>query len=283
MTHRILHLSDTHIGADGRDEDGVEAAAALDGLLADVRHLDGVDLVLVTGDLADDGSVAGGRAVRERVDAFAAERGVPAIYTTGNHDRRPEFAEVFGCGHPAPTSTYAGPELAAASDVGGLRVVTLDTLVPGQVHGVVSAGQLAWLAEVLAEPAPDGTVIAFHHPPIHVAPSPTASYGLRNGDDLAAVVDGSDVRAILCGHYHHQLVGHLRGVPVSVTPGVVTRIDLTAPAALLRGVRGAGATVVDLGGPFSPAFHVLHARDPRAGEQVYLADVATGADATEPR
>lgn len=40
-------------------------------------------------------------------------------------------------------------------------------------------------------------------------------------------------------------------------------------------MRGAAATVVDLGGPHSPLFHVLHARDPHAGEQVYLADGTT--------
>lgn len=54
-------------------------------------------------------------------------------------------------------------------------------------------------------------------------------------------------------------------------PGVVTRVDLTAPPAVVRAVRGAAATVVHLGGPSSPLFHLLHARDPRTGEQVYLA------------
>lgn len=77
------------------------------------------------------------------------------------------------------------------------------------------------------------------------------------------MVVGSDVRAILCGHYHAQLAGQLRGIPVWVTPGVVTRIDLTAPPSLVRAVQGASATVVDLGGPFSPSFHVIHARDPK--------------------
>ncbi len=74
-----------------------------------------------------------------------------------------------------------------------------------------------------------------------------------------------------------QLTGHLCGVPVWVTPGVVTRIDLTAPRGLVRAVRGASATAVDLGGPFSPSFHVIHARDPEAGRQVYLVDGITWA------
>lgn len=62
---------------------------------------------------------------------------------------------------------------------------------------------------------------------------------------------------------------------VWATPGVVTRIDLTAPPRAVRAVSGASATVVDLSGPFSPSFHLLHARDPRAGEEAYVVDAIT--------
>jgi hypothetical protein len=116
-------------------------------------------------------------------------------------------------------------------------------------------------------------VLALHHPPLRLGPlALTATAGTRNAEELAEVIAGSDVQAILCGHFHAQVTGHLCGIPVWVTPGVVTRLDLTAPPHLVRGVRGASATVVELGGPFSPLFHVLHARDPQAGQQVYLVD-----------
>ena len=64
------------------------------------------------------------------------------------------------------------------------------------------------------------------------------------------------------------LFGMFAGVPVWVTPGVVDRVDLTAPPQAVRSVRGASASIVDLGGPASPMVHLLHARDPRAGETV---------------
>ncbi|MHA3701976.1 hypothetical protein ACXR2U_07305 [Jatrophihabitans sp. YIM 134969] len=101
---------------------------------------------------------------------------------------------------------------------------------------------------------------------------------LQNIDALADVLRGTDVRAVLTGHLHFQQAASLVGVPVWVTPGVVTRIDLTTSPDLVRGVLGAGATIVDLGGPFSPMFTVVHARDPRAGEPVYLIDIGSGAD-----
>jgi 3',5'-cyclic AMP phosphodiesterase CpdA len=240
--HRILHLSDTHLTATGFDEDGVDATASLKRILHDARHLTGLSLVVVSGDLSDDGSRAGYQAVRELVGGFAADRGIPHVYTTGNHDDRDAFTRELGTGHLDAAGTdigrgwEGGPERAAVSDAGGLRVITLDSLVPGSGHGLLSGPQLQWLAGVLAEPSPAGSVLVFHHPPVHVPSAQfMTAYGLRNTGELADVLAGS------------------------------------APSRLMRGVKGASGSVADLGGPFSPAFHVIHARDPRAGEQAYLA------------
>ena len=40
--------------------------------------------------------------------------------------------------------------------------------MPGYHHGELTDEQLAWLADVLATPAPHGTLLALHHPPIPV-------------------------------------------------------------------------------------------------------------------
>lgn len=284
MTHRVLHLSDPHLAAPGVDTYGVDAGASLDRILYDARFVPDIDLVVVSGDIADDGSVEGYAGVLDRAGRFAAERGIPHVYTTGNHDIRKSFASVLASGHLAPDGTDIGrlgnktsDVRAAVSEVSGLRVITLDSLVPGSVHGHVGEDQLEWLRTTLAEPAPAGTIVVLHHPPIAVHSSPfMASVGLRNAAELGEIVAGSDVHALLCGHFHLQLTGQLRGVPVWVTPGVVTRIDLTAPAGLDRAVKGAGATVVDLGGPAAPMFHTLQARDPEAGAQVYLVNSLSG-------
>ena len=277
---RILHLSDPHVSASGPDADGVDGVAALDRILLDARHVPGLDLVVVSGDIADDASAAGCRTVLERVGAFAAARGIPHVYSTGNHDARDAFREALGSGHLDADDNDRGEPLvpggdacAAVSHVGGLRIVTLDSLVDGEVHGLIGPDQLSRLRDVLATPAPDGTVLVFHHPPLPLASAPRiAKVVLQNIPELADAVRGTDVRAILTGHLHFQLSGFLAGIPVWVTPGIVTRIDMTAPPRLVRGVLGAGATVVDLGDPTAPTFHVLQARDPRAGEEVYVVD-----------
>ena len=290
-SHRILHLSDTHATATGVDcdEDGVDALASLEQILRDCRHLSRLDLVVVSGDIADDGSAQGCALVRERIAQFAAGRGIPHVYTTGNHDRRPGFTAALGTGHRDARDAETGvlldglaDERAAVSTVNGLRVITLDSLVPGSGHGVVSRAQLDALAAILHDPAPAGTILALHHPPVYTASSPwTIEAGLRNRDELAAAIAGSDVVAVLCGHFHLQLTGRLGAATVWATPGVVPRIALTAPPPVVRAVHGASATVVDLGGPFSPSFHLVLARDPRVGEQVYVVDPVTWQPAAE--
>ncbi|SDT02417.1 metallophosphoesterase [Actinoplanes derwentensis] len=280
MAHRLLHLSDTHLL-----HPAVDAAAALDRILFDVRHVPAIDAVVVSGDLADDGSAEGCGILLRKVGDFARERGIPHLYCTGNHDSRDAFRAVFGSGHRdfnGDDIGRTGPDCAAVSEVAGLRVITLDSLVPGEVHGRVSDDQLEWLRALLAEPAPAGSVVVLHHPPI--APQWSEwmqTINLRDADRLAEVIAGRDVQAVLCGHFHLQLSGVLRGVPVWAGPGVVSRLDLTAPPHLMRVVQGAGATIVDLGGPSSPMFHAVHARDPLAGTAIALVDGRTGIPATE--
>ncbi|MEU9977387.1 metallophosphoesterase [Streptomyces sp. NPDC051014] len=278
---RILHLSDTHLNRTGTpDRRGVDATASLRLMLDELSGLTGFDVVVVTGDLADDGAAEAYTTLRTLVGRYARDRDIPVLCTTGNHDERAAFAEVLGSGHLDADGTdraeqvFGAGERAAVSTVGGWRFVTLDSLVPGKVYGRLGASQLDWLREVLRTPAEHGTVLAFHHPPLALDLSVTQpAFGLRDPGYLAAAIRGGDVRMILNGHYHLQLFGLLESVPVWVTPGVVNRIDLTvAPGE--RAVRGASASLVELGGPAGPLCHTFHARDPRAHETVYEIDEA---------
>lgn len=279
---RILHLSDTHVErTDAPNRHGVEATASLRLMLHELRHQRGVDAVVVTGDIANDGAVEAYTTVRELLTEFAAPLEAPVFFTTGNHDERGAFGKVLGSGHLAADGAERAEtvlrsedgERAAVSTVDGWRFVTLDSLVPGKVHGWLGAEQLAWLRGVLAAPAAKGTVLALHHPPIALDVETQRVFGLRNPAALAEAIRGTDVRVVLTGHFHLQLHGLLETTPVWVTPGVVNRIDLTTRPGTERAVRGASASLVELGdGSAGPMFHTFHARDPRAHETVYEID-----------
>ncbi|MER6572322.1 metallophosphoesterase [Streptomyces sp. NPDC001093] len=272
---RILHLSDTHLDrSGGPDADGADGTAALRCLLAELDHLRDLDAVVVTGDVADDGSLEAYARAQGLLSRYAGQRGADVFYTTGNHDDRTAFADVLGSGHVQPEAVYEGAagERAGASTIDGWRLITLDTLVPGKGYGRLDRGQLDWLRELLSSPAPLGTVLAFHHPPVALDVDVQRALGLQNNAELAETIRGTNVQLILSGHFHLQILGHLEQATVWVTPGVVSRIDLTARPGTERAVHGPSASLVQLGTPHGPLIHTLHVRDPRMGETVYEAD-----------
>jgi 3',5'-cyclic-AMP phosphodiesterase len=231
---RILHLSDTHLFADGTLHYGVvDTTAALDRVLAAAAGLDALDLVVCSGDLSDDGSERSYELLRERVDTFAAERGARVAYVMGNHDGRAGFEAVLG-------------ERTGVLDIRGFRIVRLDTSVPGYGSGRLDDEELGMLRTALAAPAPHGTIVALHHPPTPASTALLAALELRDPERLLEVCAAGDVRLVLGGHYHHALVTEAHGIPISVAPGVTNRTDVLAPAGHERAYTGSGFSLVEL-------------------------------------
>ncbi|MBN9053691.1 MAG: metallophosphoesterase, partial [Rhizobiales bacterium] len=84
------------------------------------------------------------------------EFGVPVHLAMGNHDDRATFRHHLlpgEHGHPAAP-------VDRVDELNGLRIVTLDTTVPGFHHGEVTAAQREWLADVLSAKDSD-TVFSF--------------------------------------------------------------------------------------------------------------------------
>ncbi|GAA2894048.1 hypothetical protein Acy02nite_55590 [Actinoplanes cyaneus] len=112
--------------------------------------------------------------------------------------------------------------------------------------------------------------------PNHYGVDPAASLRLMLRDcgelrELDAVVVTGDVADDGTSEAYAQAWQLIGGFARAVwaTPGVVTRIDPTAPLSTVRAVRGASASLVDLGGPHSPVLHTLHTRDPETGRVAY--------------
>ena len=230
-THFLLHLSDTHLVAGpGPLYGAVDSDARLRQIFAEVTA-SGIrpDAMVFTGDLADRGEPESYRTLRSIVEPVADSLGIPIIWAMGNHDRRESFRESL-LGEP-PSSE----PLDRCYDVDGLRVIVLDTTVPGQHHGELDPDQLAWLAAVLRVPASHGTIVAMHHPPVPCVLDLAVLVELRDQPALAAVLRGSDVRAILAGHLHYSTTATFAGIPVSVASATCYTQDLTVPTGALRG------------------------------------------------
>ncbi|WP_413353731.1 phosphodiesterase [Microbacterium sp. 1P06AB] len=235
----LLHLSDTHLRGPGPQLfDSVDGEASLTAAL-DAIESSGIapDAIVFTGDLVDLGEAAAYDAIRALVDPFADRLGARLLWVMGNHDDRGAFREHLLDETPAdPTAPYD-----RVDELDGLRIVTLDTSVPGHHHGELSAEQLEWLRDVLATPAPLGTVLAMHHPPVPSVLPLAASVELRDQNRLADVLRGTDVRAIIAGHLHYSTFATFAGIPVSVASSTCYAQDLTVPVGGSRPQDGAQA------------------------------------------
>ena len=236
--HVVAHLSDPHLLAAGAKHYGViDTDATLAAALARVARLDPPPQALVfTGDLADRGEPAAYARLRRLVEAAAASIGAQVVWVMGNHDERAPYArELFDVD---VDEAAVGPQ-DRVHDVDGLRVVSLDTSVPGYHHGELTDDQLAWLAGVLATPAPHGTLLALHHPPIPSPMVPAADLvELLDQHRLAEVVAGTDVRGIIGGHLHYSTYSTFAGVPVSVASATCYTADPAPQGRFLSGVDG---------------------------------------------
>ncbi len=235
--HVLVHISDTHLlSGEGRLFERVDASTRLRELLAALeatgRH---PEAIVFTGDLADRGEPAAYAELAAIVEPVAARLGARIVWAMGNHDDRAAFRAGL---------LRESDDMTPVDRVywlGGLRLITLDTTVPGVHHGEIDEAQLAWLAAELARPAVDGTVIAMHHPPVPSLLDLAVSVELRDQARLADVLRGSDVRAILGGHLHYSSTATFAGIPVSVASASCYTQDLLAPSGGSRPRDGARA------------------------------------------
>lgn len=248
---RILHLTDTHLFADpaARHYDRIDTAAALARVLerlADIADEGPVDLVLHTGDASEDGSRDSYRRLHAMLDPVAAMLGAELLVAMGNHDSSAAYAAVAGHGDHGGIDGDPARQMRARTLANGWRAIVLDSSVPGAGYGRLDPAQLAWLGEALAEPAERGTVLAVHHPPLRAATPLLRALDLQDREALAAAIDGTDVRLICSGHYHHPMTGALAGIPVHVAPGVTNVMDPLCGGGREQARALSGASVIDL-------------------------------------
>ena len=243
----VAHLSDVHLLAHGAKQYGVVEPE--DGLVLALERLSRLDPVpqalVFTGDLADKAQPEAYARLRALVEPAAAAMGAQVVWVVGNHDERAPYARgLFDSDDDGPQDRVY--------DVGGLRIVALDTSVPEYHHGDLTDDQLDWLRDVLSTRAEHGTILAMHHPPIPMPTiEPAAIIELLDQDRLAAVIEGSDVRQILGGHYHYTSYSTFAGVPVSVASASCYTTDPAPVDRLISGVDG------------HQAFNTVHVYDDR--------------------
>lgn len=222
VTHRLAHVTDSHFIDGGLLHGSIPSAA---NYAAALRALESTgvrfDALIHTGDVTDAGTPTSYDEARRTTDVVVRRTGWPVVWVAGNHDVRSPFRTNLLGVEPGD-----GP-LDFVTELGGLRIIALDTSIPGRVEGDLDTVQLDDLRAVLETPAPNGTVIALHHPPVPVEVTAMRRLHLVGQDDLADAIAGSDVRAILAGHLHYSTASTIAGIPAFVAPSTAYTIRLT--------------------------------------------------------
>lgn len=239
--HTLIQITDLHIGAGADCDQPLDTHAVLGRALRAVEDVEPApSAVLFTGDLTERGAPEEYQRLRTLVDPAMARIGTRAVYLAGNHDERAAMRE-----HLLGRAPSAEP-LDQVAWLGDLRVIALDSTVPGLSYGELGEAQLDWLRAELATPAPAGTVLALHHPPLP-SPSPLATaIKLANPRALAAAIAGTDVRVVLAGHTHVVSAGALAGVPVWTGGAIAPTFDGLVTDGTLRGLASPCVSRVDL-------------------------------------
>lgn len=220
---RIVHFTDTHLLPEaGRELHGVDTYAALSRAVDRALSINPAPGVfLVTGDIADDGSVDSYRRFRQ----IFSETDIPVFVTPGNHDDVNAMKTAF---------LGSNIEMSSHADWGPWRGVFLNSQCTGVSHGVIDTECLERLENLLQLSNAHPILVCLHHPPLSDCPS--SGCRLQNDDDLLKLlVQFKNVKAILSGHLHLDLekeYGHLR--------------VLTSPSTFAYGDHPAASTDVDV-------------------------------------
>ena len=180
------------------------------------------DIVIITGDLTE----CGLEAEYANLSAMLARTlSMPVYVIPGNHDQRENFRT--GLAH-LPHVSVDPHFVQYAVDDHPVRLVMLDTLVPGASHGELSPEQLNWLDQTLAAEPAKPTLVGMHHPPFVTGIPHMDKIALLNAGKFGSVIARHrQVERIVCGHHHRPIIGRCAHAIASVAPSVAHQVELT--------------------------------------------------------
>lgn len=219
----IAQISDLHLKAGNKLTYGV--VDTLGALRRAVDHLNASqlrpDIVVISGDLVDFG----------RPDEYAvlhpelARLSMPYYLVPGNHDVREHLLAEFADHVYLPLCAAAPLDWVVEEHP--LRLIGLDSTIPGAHGGRVLDSQMVWLDDVLARRPEVPTLVIMHHPPFVTGIGHMDREAFINGAALEEVISRHpQVERLLCGHLHRPMQQRFGGSISCTCPGTSHQIVL---------------------------------------------------------
>jgi Icc protein len=207
----IAQLSDIHIGGARYHEELLQAA------IGEINQL-GPDLVVVAGDVTDEGYPDQFAAAKERLEKIECPR---LVMVPGNHDARHvgylHYEQTFGPRDSRLRLTAGGTELA---------LVAVDSSKPDLDEGEVGREHYAWIEEGFRGAA-DLRIFVCHH---HLMPIPGTGRErnqVLDAGDVLSLLRQAEVNLVLSGHRHVPYVWPVAGM-LLVHSGTVSTLRTRA-------------------------------------------------------
>jgi 3',5'-cyclic-AMP phosphodiesterase len=192
----IAQLSDVHVGGSRYRRELLQAA------IAEINAA-GPDLVVVAGDLTDEGYPDQYPQAKEDLARLACPQ---LVLVPGNHDARKvgylHFEDTFGTRDSRLRFAAGGVELA---------LVAVDSSKPDLDEGEIGREHYGWIEEGLAGPA-DLRVFVCHH---HLTPIPGTGRErnqVLDAGDVLSLLRQAEVDLVLSGHRHVPYVWPVAGM-----------------------------------------------------------------------
>ena len=199
MTLRVIQLTDIHLtGAVGSELYGVDTALSLQKVIDAIKDLPKqADVVIITGDLAEDGSKTTYRRLRDLLKSLD----IPVYVLPGNHDSNVEMISVLNSGQ------FHYTDRMHMQDWG---FVFVNSQVAEYSHGFIRSEELDRLERNISAFNDVPVLVALHHTPSNVCPSFDCQ--LENASQFNAVLSKyPNVRAVIAGHTHIASEIHMDG------------------------------------------------------------------------
>lgn len=233
----LCQISDPHVVEEGALAYGrIDTPLLLERCVRAIGTLPRVpDAIVATGDLTEHGTGAEYGLLAELLAPLA----MPVFLLVGNHDDRDALRRAFA--QHRYLSGEDGFVQYVVEDF-PVRLVALDTVVPGADGGALCARRLQWLERTLAASARP-TIVAQHHPPFATGLAVMDRMGLAQPHAEAAVIGRHpQVERVLCGHVHRGSCARFAGTIASTCPSTAHQLlaDLSPEATLRFSAEPAG-------------------------------------------
>ncbi|WP_349236439.1 phosphodiesterase [Bosea vaviloviae] len=222
-TMLIAQITDLHIRPRGKPAYRVSETNALTERALDVvaRLQPRPDLLVITGDLTDCGLAEEYALLK----GMLSRLGMPVLVVPGNHDRRETLTAGLAFD---PRQVLDGGFVQFVADLPAMRLIGLDTLLPGKSAGALCATRLSFLDKALTEADGKPVAIFMHHPPFDCGIAHMDAIRLLDGaQEFAAIVARHpNIERILCGHHHRPIVTRFAGTIAQIAPSVTHQVTL---------------------------------------------------------